>query len=151
MRRWKISLLAVDEAHCISEWGHNFRPDYLKIARLSKQLGVERVLALTATATRLVARDILRQLGMRKPAGYKGSFFRPNLVVRCRKKGEGNTRREILALIQRHEGDSGIVYCLSRRSVESTTEFLRQRGVRAVAYHAGLDGGPAASHAAGCQ
>jgi ATP-dependent DNA helicase RecQ len=138
LRDAPLSLVVVDEAHCISQWGHDFRPSYRRLRGLRDELGGLPVLALTATATRLVARDILRQLGMRKPAGYKGSFFRPNLLVRCRKKGEGNTRREILALIQRHEGDSGIVYCLSRRSVESTTEFLRQQGVRAVAYHAGL-------------
>jgi len=133
-----LSLVVVDEAHCISQWGHDFRPSYRRLRGLREELGDIPVLALTATATRVVARDILRQLGMRTPAGYKGSFFRPNLVIRCRKKGEGNTRREILALVRRHEGDSGIIYCLSRRSVESTTEFLRQRGVRAVAYHAGL-------------
>ena len=133
-----LSLVVVDEAHCISQWGHDFRPSYRRLRGLREELGDIPILALTATATRTVARDILRQLGMRSPSGYKGSFFRPNLVIRCRKKGEGNTRREILALIRRYEGDSGIVYCLSRRSVESTTEFLRQRGVRAVAYHAGL-------------
>ncbi len=96
------------------------------------------VLALTATATRAVARDILRQLGMRKPAGYKGSFFRPNLKIGCRKKGSGDTRREILGLVRRHEGRSGIVYCLSRRTVEQTAGFLRANGVRALPYHAGL-------------
>ncbi|HSM09743.1 MAG TPA: RecQ family ATP-dependent DNA helicase, partial [Gemmatimonadota bacterium] len=99
------------------------------------------VLALTATATRTVAADIVRQLGMRKPDGFKGSFFRPNLELYCRKKGTGNTRREILALVRRHAGESGIVYCLSRRSVERTAEFLERRGVKAVAYHAGLDDG----------
>jgi ATP-dependent DNA helicase RecQ len=138
LRDAPLSLMVVDEAHCISQWGHDFRPSYRRLRGLREELGGIPVLALTATATRTVARDILRQLGMRTPAGYKGSFFRPNLVVRCRKKGEGNTRNEILSLIRRHEGESGIVYCLSRRSVESTTEFLRQRGVRAVAYHAGL-------------
>jgi ATP-dependent DNA helicase RecQ len=97
------------------------------------------VLALTATATRRVARDILRQLGMRSPAGFKGSFFRPNLWLGARKKGQGgNTRREILALVRRHAGESGIVYCMSRRGVESTAEWLRKKGVPAVPYHAGL-------------
>ena len=138
LRDAPLSLVVVDEAHCISQWGHDFRPSYRRLRGLREELGDIPVLALTATATRVVARDILRQLGMRTPAGYKGSFFRPNLVIRCRKKGEGNTRREILALVRRNEGDSGIIYCLSRRSVESTTEFLRQRGIRAVAYHAGL-------------
>jgi len=98
------------------------------------------VLALTATATRRVALDILKQLGMRKPAGFKGSFFRPNLQIATRKKGQGgNTRAEMLALIRARDGESGIVYCQSRKGVDQTAEFLSAQGIRALPYHAGLE------------
>jgi ATP-dependent DNA helicase RecQ len=139
LRDCPLSLMVVDEAHCISQWGHDFRPSYRRLAGLRESLGGIPILALTATATRRVARDILRQLGMKSPAGYKGSFFRPNLWLGVRKKGQGgHTRREILALVRRHGGESGIVYCMSRRAVESTAAWLRRQGVDAVPYHAGL-------------
>jgi ATP-dependent DNA helicase RecQ len=134
-----ISLVVVDEAHCISHWGHDFRPAYRRLSGLKRELGDIPVLALTATATRRVAGDIIRELAMVKPAGFKGSFFRPNLVITAHKKGTGrSTRADILGIVERHRGESGIVYCLSRRSVEATADWLREQGVRAVAYHAGL-------------
>ncbi len=136
----RISLVVVDEAHCISYWGHDFRPAYRKLLGLKQELGDIPVLALTATATRRVALDILRQLGMSKPDGYKGSFFRPNLLITSHKKGTGRvTRQDILGIARRHAGESGIVYCASRKSVEQTAQWLRQQGVRALPYHAGLD------------
>ena len=139
-----VSLVVVDEAHCISHWGHDFRPSYRRLEGLKQELGDIPVLALTATATRRVAGDIIRQLGMKKPAGFKGSFFRPNLLITAQRKGgaEGapkrNTRRDILGLVRRHDGESGIIYCLSRRGVEGLAGWLREQGVRAAPYHAGL-------------
>jgi ATP-dependent DNA helicase RecQ len=135
----RVSLVVVDEAHCISHWGHDFRPAYRRLSGLKRELGEIPVLALTATATRRVAGDIIRELGMSKPAGFKGSFFRPNLLITAQRKGAGrNTRNDILGVIERHRGESGIVYCLSRRSVDMTADWLRERGVRVAPYHAGL-------------
>jgi ATP-dependent DNA helicase RecQ len=135
-----VSLVVVDEAHCISEWGHDFRPAYRKLRGLKHELGGVPILALTATATRRVVGDIIRQLGMVKPDGFKGSFFRPNLILTAHKKGDGRgSRKDLLTYVRRRRGESGIIYTLSRRNVESLTDFLRTAGVPAVPYHAGLD------------
>jgi len=142
-----ISLVVVDEAHCISHWGHDFRPAYRQLRDLKSQLGDVPVLALTATATRRVALDIIRSLGMRKPAGYKGAFYRANLRIIAQKKGGGrNTRRDMLSVIRGHANESGIVYCATRRGVDSLTEWLAKEGVSVLPYHAGLDDRARARH-----
>jgi ATP-dependent DNA helicase RecQ len=139
----RLSLVVADEAHCISEWGHDFRPAYRRLRGLKEELGGLGglpILALTATATRRVVADIIRQLGMVKPDGFKGSFFRPNLTLWVHKKGDGRgSRQDLLAYVRGRAGESGIIYTLSRKNVDSLAEFLRAAGVRAVPYHAGLD------------
>jgi ATP-dependent DNA helicase RecQ len=135
----RLALIAVDEAHCISHWGHDFRPAYRNLAGLKDRFGAP-VLALTATATPEVTRDIAAQLGMRDPLLVRGSFFRRNLRIHAVRKGEGVRARDaIVRLVRARRGESGIVYALSRRSVEDTAALLRSHGVRAAAYHAGLD------------
>jgi ATP-dependent DNA helicase RecQ len=136
----RLSLIAVDEAHCISHWGHDFRPAYRNLQGLKARFGAP-VLALTATATPAVTRDIAAQLGMRDPALVLGSFLRRNLRLSAVKKGGPGlaTRDAIAALVRARRGESGIVYALGRRAVEATAAWLREHGARAEAYHAGLD------------
>jgi ATP-dependent DNA helicase RecQ len=137
-----VRLVAVDEAHCISHWGHDFRPAYRKLSGLKRRFPGVPVLALTATATREVARDIVAQLGMKNPGVFVGSFFRQNLALHVFKKGQGmkpSVRRAILSLVQSRSGESGIVYCLSRKGTEKLASYLSENGCKAAAYHAGMD------------
>jgi ATP-dependent DNA helicase RecQ len=147
LRRVPISLVAVDEAHCISEWGHDFRPAYRRLGGLKGELGGGPVLALTATATRPVARDIIDELGMVKPLSFRGTFFRPNLRLAARRKEEGRgVYRALLTCVCRHAGQPGIIYAATRRGVEVLAAYLQAAGVRAVAYHAGLPHAVRAQH-----
>jgi ATP-dependent DNA helicase RecQ len=140
LTRADIRLVAVDEAHCISQWGHDFRPAYRNLAGLKSRFGGIPVLALTATATRDVIHDIGEQLGMRAPLQVRGSFFRPNLNLHGKAKGPDlKVRDAILALVRERPDESGIVYCQTRKSVESLTTFLERKGIRALPYHAGMD------------
>ncbi|MFN7971480.1 MAG: ATP-dependent DNA helicase RecQ [Acidobacteriota bacterium] len=135
----ELTLIAVDEAHCISQWGHDFRPAYRNLAGLKQRFGNVPILALTATATHAVVNDIRSQLAMKAPSLFRGSFFRKNLRIAAVKKGGHERAREgILRVAREHRGDSGIVYCLSRKSTETTAEHLRRHGIQAAAYHAGL-------------
>jgi ATP-dependent DNA helicase RecQ len=134
-----LKLVAVDEAHCISEWGHDFRPSYRNLAGLKQRFKGIPILALTATATPRVKNDIIEQLALRDPLAVRGSFFRRNLRLFAVKKGQGDGVRDmILRLVRARRGESGIVYCLSRKASEATAEFLQKKGIRAAAYHAGM-------------
>jgi len=139
LSRCEINLIAVDEAHCISHWGHDFRPAYRNLSDLKEHFGQVPVLALTATATDKVADDISQQMGMIAPFRYRGSFYRPNLRLHAYKKGNGRkTKEDILRLVQSRKGQSGIIYCLSRKGTEQTADYLESYGIRVMPYHAGL-------------
>ncbi len=137
LRQIKISFYAVDEAHCISEWGHDFRPEYRKIREMVEQIGRSPIIALTATATPKVQSDIQRNLGIPDAAVFKSSFNRPNLYYEIREKVDAE--REIIKFIKQNPGKSGIIYCLSRSKVESLAQQLEINGIKAAPYHAGLD------------
>lgn len=134
----KISFYAIDEAHCISEWGHDFRPEYRRIRPIINEIGSRPVIALTATATPKVQHDIQKNLGMLGAAVFKSSFNRENLYYEVRPKTQ-NVDRDIIRFIKNHDGESGIIYCLSRKRVEELAELLTVNNIRALAYHAGMD------------
>jgi len=138
LRQVKISFYAVDEAHCISEWGHDFRPEYRRIRPIINEIGKHPLIALTATATPKVQHDIQKNLGMLDATVFKSSFNRPNLYYEVRPKGK-DVDREIIKYIKSNEGKSGIVYCLSRKRVEEFTDILCANGIKALPYHAGMD------------
>ena len=136
----KISFYAVDEAHCISEWGHDFRPEYRRIRPIVNEIGKAPIIALTATATDKVRADIKKNLGMVDANEFKSSFNRPNLYYEVRPKTV-DVDKDIIRFIKQHQGKSGIIYCLSRKKVEELAEILRANDIKALAYHAGLDSG----------
>ena len=137
LHKIKVSFYAIDEAHCISEWGHDFRPEYRRIRPIINEIGAAPLIALTATATPKVQLDIQKNLGMSDASVFKSSFNRPNLYYEIRPKGDVD--RDIIRFIKQNEGKSGIIYCLSRKRVEELTELLVANGIRALAYHAGMD------------
>ena len=137
LKEIRISFYAIDEAHCISEWGHDFRPEYRRIRAIMEEIGTAPVIALTATATPKVQSDIQKNLGMLDAKVFKSSFNRPNLYYEIRDKSD--PKREIIKFIKQHPHRSGIIYCLSRKKVEELAELLNINGIKALPYHAGLD------------
>ncbi len=137
LRKIKISFYAIDEAHCISEWGHDFRPEYRRIRPIINDIGQAPLIALTATATPKVQMDIQKNLGMTDATVFRSSFNRPNLYYELRPKH--NVDHDIIRFIKQNDGKSGIIYCLSRKKVEELAELLVANGIKALAYHAGMD------------
>ncbi|WP_425473298.1 DNA helicase RecQ [Streptomyces montanus] len=147
LARGKISVFAIDEAHCVSQWGHDFRPDYLALSLLGQRWPEVPRIALTATATHATHQEITQRLGMPDARHFVASFDRPNIQYRIVPKAD--PKKQLLSFLkEEHAGDAGIVYCLSRNSVEKTAEFLSRNGIEAVPYHAGLDAGTRAAHQA---
>ncbi len=146
LKEQKISFLAIDEAHCISEWGHDFRPEYRNLRKIIQRIGEDiPIIALTATATPKVQEDILKNLGIPEANTFKASFNRPNLYYEIRPK-TSNVNADIIRFVKEHSGKSGIIYCLSRKKVEELAQTLQVNGIKAVPYHAGLDGKTRAKH-----
>ncbi|MFJ3287189.1 DNA helicase RecQ [Streptomyces sp. NPDC086669] len=145
LSRGKISVFAIDEAHCVSQWGHDFRPDYLSLSLLGERWPDVPRIALTATATHATHQEITQRLGMPDARHFVASFDRPNIQYRIVPKVD--PKKQLLSFLrEEHAGDAGIVYCLSRKSVEATAEFLSRNGIEAIPYHAGLDAGTRAAH-----
>ncbi|WP_093627387.1 DNA helicase RecQ [Streptomyces sp. 3213.3] len=145
LSRGKISVFAIDEAHCVSSWGHDFRPDYLSLSLLGERWPDVPRIALTATATDATHKEITQRLKMPDARHFVASFDRPNIQYRIVPKAD--PKKQLLSFLrEEHAGDAGIVYCLSRKSVEATAEFLSRNGIEAVPYHAGLDSGTRAAH-----
>ena len=145
LSRGKISVFAIDEAHCVSQWGHDFRPDYLTLSLLGERWPDVPRIALTATATDATHQEITQRLNMPAARHFVASFDRPNIQYRIVPKAD--PKKQLLAFLrEEHPGDAGIVYCLSRNSVDRTAEFLTHNGIEAVPYHAGLDAGTRAAH-----
>ncbi|MGN9761779.1 DNA helicase RecQ [Streptomyces sp. SD31] len=145
LSRGKIAVFAIDEAHCVSQWGHDFRPDYLALSLLGERWPDVPRIALTATATHATHQEITQRLNMPTARHFVASFDRPNIQYRIVPKAD--PKKQLLGFLrEEHAGDAGIVYCLSRKSVEATAEFLSRNGIEAVPYHAGLDAGTRAAH-----
>jgi len=145
LQKQKISFFAIDEAHCISEWGHDFRPEYRNLKNIIKRISDLPIVGLTATATEKVQEDILKNLGITDANTFKASFNRPNLFYDIRPKTK-NIESDIIRFIRSYQGESGIIYCLSRKKVEEIAQILQVNGVKAVPYHAGLDAKTRARH-----
>ncbi len=139
LKRWRVNLFAIDEAHCISEWGHDFRPEYRQLSSLRDQFAGTPMMALTATATERVRHDIVAQLHLRSPACYVASFNRPNLTYRV--AGKARAYEQILEFVRERPTESGIIYCQARKTAESLVARLNADGIRAASYHAGMEAG----------